>query len=435
MKIELKCNKIVSFTTLMLLPCLIYASEFSLEECLVKAAEGNAEAQWQLGQRYENGDGIKKNNVRALAQYKKAAEQKHRKACSKLAYFYENGKYVKRDLALAAKYRAWAEGDNGELAAAQIRISVAKSKEDEIEKALDYILGRSGKPKDPKTGIRILYKSAKAKPIAQKVFVDRWCRGDLDEALGVLSDEEWNMILPWYKNAWENGNKRTGLVLGNDAYSRKQYSSAIGYWQGCGTAKCWYFIGRFYDFAFEEGNGGGPLFMQDETKARKAYEKCLRIDRSWDDARFNLGGLYLFAKKKENENLVEAKNIFSYFLRKDSNHKWYNYCYGRAGYGVLLSKFHKKWPRPRVEKLFALAEGYLRYNNPIMADGTDLFKYLEYKGPVRDRKDIKDYNLMIVDFESLERSQREYVDYIRKAARLGCEPAQQFISNLNSKGE
>lgn len=81
-------------------PTMLMATEFSLEECQTKAADGHAEAQWQLGQRYENGDGVKKNNMKALAQYKKAAEQRHRMACAKLADYYENGKFVKKILCL-----------------------------------------------------------------------------------------------------------------------------------------------------------------------------------------------------------------------------------------------------------------------------------------------------------------------------------------------
>lgn len=401
---------LICFTTMLL------AAEYSLEECQSKAAEGNAEAQWQLGQRYENGDGIKKNNMRALTQYKKAAEQKHRKACAKLADLYESGKFVKKDPVLAAKYKAWASGDNGELAAAQARTSVIKSKEDEIETALDYILGRNGKTKDPKTGIRILYQSAKDKPIAQKVFVDRWSKGDLDDALEVLSDGEWEKIIPWYKNAWDSGNKRTGLVLGNDAYARKQYSAALTYWQGSGMAKCWYFVGRFYDTWSEEGKGGGPSDMRDETKARKAYESCLRIDRTWDNARFNLGYLYLFAKKSGNENLVEAKRIFSYFLKKDANNKWYNYDYGLAGYCLQRSQFDKKWPKQRVDTLLAWAK-----------------QYKDRSVPDWDLRNLKDYNRMIDEWKTLRRSQQEFVSYIRKAANLGCEPAQKFISDYDSK--
>ena len=399
-------------------PTMLMATEYSLEDCQTKAAEGHAEAQWQLGQRYENGDGVKKNNMKALAQYKKAAEQKHRRACAKLADYYENGKFVKKDPVLAAKYKAWSEGDNGELAAAQARTIMTKSKEDEIEIALDYILGRNGKPKDPKTGIRILYQSAKDKPIAQKVFVDRWSNGDLDGALEVLNNEEWQKIVPWYKDAWESGNKRAGLILGNDAYSRKQYSSALSYWQGSGMAKCWYFVGRFYATWSEEGKGGGPSHMRDETKARKVYEKCLRIDSTWDNAKFDLGCLYLFAKAPENANLYEAKRIFSYFLKKDANNMWYNYDYGLSGYCYHRAQFNKKWPKAKVDRLLNWAKRYENYSIP------------EY-----ERRTMLDYNRMIKDWKAMERLQEEFVGYIRKASNLGCEPAQKFMSDYNSKNQ
>ena len=412
--------RIAVIVAFFLVPIMLLATEYSLEDCQAKAAEGNAEAQWQLGLRYENGDGVKKNNMKAVSQYKKAAEQKHRKACGRLADLYEKGSFVKKDTVLAAKYRAWSQGDNGELAAVQARTTVEKSKEDEIETALDYILGRNWKPKDPKTGIRILYQSAKDKPIAQRVFVDRWSKGDLDGALEVLSDDEWEKILPWYKNAWNSGNKRAGLVLGNDAYSRKQYSSALNYWEGSGLAKCWYFIGRFYATWSEEGKGGGPPSMRNETKARKAYEKCLRIDDSWDDAKFDLGCLYLFAKNKENENLSDAKRIFSYFLKKSPNDKWYNYDYGLAGYCLQRSQFDRKWPKRKVDSLLSWAKQYEQWSSS------------NSRIPEYERRNMSDYNRMIEDWKLCERSCEEYVSYIRKAANLGCEPAQKFMNEYNS---
>ena len=397
----------------------LFAADYSLEECQAKAAEGNAEAQWQLGLRYENGDGVKKNNMRALAQYKKAAEQRHRKACAKLADLYENGRFVKKDPVQAAKYKAWANGDNGELAADRARQSAAKVNEDEIETALDYILGRNGKLKDPKTGIRILYQSAKDKPIAQKVFVDRWSRGDLDDALGVLDNDEWEKIIPWFKNAWDCGNKRTGLVLGSDAYYRKQYKLALAYWQGSELAKSWYFVGRFYDTSSEEGKGGGPKSMRDEVKARRAYERCLVIDRTWDDAKFNLGLIYLFPQNVNNANLPEAKRIFEYFLKKDPNNKWYNYDYGMAGYWLLSSTFDKKWPKKRVDRLFAWAKEY-----------EESRKYYSKKSE-RDRIDLREFNRMIKDWEDMRSAQKVFVSYIKKASNLGCEPATKFMNDYS----
>ena len=65
------------------------ASQMSLSECKERAAKGDAEAMWQLGQRYENGDGIRKDNLKALSQYRKAAEKGHAEACGRLAELYE----------------------------------------------------------------------------------------------------------------------------------------------------------------------------------------------------------------------------------------------------------------------------------------------------------------------------------------------------------
>jgi len=38
---------------------------------------------------------------------------------------------------------------------------------------------------------------------------------------------------------------------------------------------------------------------------------------------------------------------------------------------------------------------------------------------------------MIDELKSVQRSQQEYVAYIRKASNLGCEPAQKFMSDYD----
>ncbi len=93
------------------------APTMPLDECRRMAAEGDAEAQWQLGQRYEKGEGVKQDSMRAIAQYKKAADQGHKAACAKLASCYETGKLVGKNPAQAAKYREMAEGEvlNGDI--------------------------------------------------------------------------------------------------------------------------------------------------------------------------------------------------------------------------------------------------------------------------------------------------------------------------------
>lgn len=278
------------------------SGDMSLSECRDKAAGGDAEAMWQLGQRYEIGDGVRKDGLKALSQYRNVAEKNHPKACERLAELYETGRIVGKDPVKAAKYRALASGENAEHAAERARTELKKNQVDEIETSLDYILGRNGKSKDPKVGIRILYAQAKDKPAAQRVFVNRWAKGDLDNALDVISDEEWGLLIPWFKDAWDRGNTATGLILGNEAYRCKRYRDAVSYWEKSGLAKAWYFVGRFYANWSKEGEGGGPKHMKDETLSRKAYERCLKIDNSWDKARFELGLIYAFATKKANLN-------------------------------------------------------------------------------------------------------------------------------------
>ena len=167
--------------------------KLELDECKDRASAGDADAAWQLGQRYESGDGVRKDNLRAVAQYRKAAAKNHAKACARLAELYETGKIVGKDAVLAAKYKALANGESAELATALAKTSNERARVDDIEVALDYIIGRNGKQRDAKAGVRLLYQTAKDKPVAQRVFVERWEQGDLDDGLSTLDNSEWDL--------------------------------------------------------------------------------------------------------------------------------------------------------------------------------------------------------------------------------------------------
>ena len=60
-------------------------------ELSAKAAQGDAEAQFQLGMRYRNGDGVPKNYADALKWLQKASEQGNPKAQSELGLMHEGG--------------------------------------------------------------------------------------------------------------------------------------------------------------------------------------------------------------------------------------------------------------------------------------------------------------------------------------------------------
>ena len=379
------------------------AAELSIDECRSKAATGDAEAQWQLGQRYEEGRDVKKNAIRAIAQYKKAAEQKHREACERLAELYSEGMLVRKDAVLAAKYRAWAIGDDATAAVQEASAAEKAANEDEIESALDYILGRNGKPKDPKAGIRILYQSAKDKPIAQRVFVQRWERGDLDDALEVLSNDEWQMVVPWFESAFAAGRHKGGLILGNDAYRKKQYSLAANYWRESGLAglsKSWYFLGRFYWTWSGEDNWGAPQHMQSDRKAKEAFERALRLDSQFGLAKRSYATLCLFSKDKSCMDSQKAFSIFEEFYKLDKKDKWNVYYYGVSGYAVAWDAINKNFE--------------------------------QYKRAFRARPGEMNYDVSLRRQRECERfiqQKKHFVQFIDQAAKMGCEPAQKFMQN------
>ena len=82
-----------------------------------KAEKGDAEAQYDLGVYYGNGQGVAKDEIEAVNWYRKAAEQNYVEAQYNLGFCYYNGQGVAQDYAEAAKWYRKAAEQN--LAAAQ----------------------------------------------------------------------------------------------------------------------------------------------------------------------------------------------------------------------------------------------------------------------------------------------------------------------------
>lgn len=68
------------------------------------AEQGDADAQYRLGECYYIGDGVWKDVSETAAWYRKAAEQGHAEAQYNLGICYYNGRGVKKDTAEAAKW-------------------------------------------------------------------------------------------------------------------------------------------------------------------------------------------------------------------------------------------------------------------------------------------------------------------------------------------
>ena len=417
-------NKVKIIGAVLFVAYATLAAELSLDECQEKASSGVAEAQWQLGQRYEEGRGVRKNGFRAVVQYKKAAEQKHRKACARLAELYSSGEYVKKDAVLAAKYKAWADGENESIAVAKAENVEKVGKVDDIEVALDYLLGRNGKTKDSKGGLRILYAAGKDNPVAQQVFVRRWCKGDLDAAIDVLTDEEFELIIPWFIDGFKVGLARTGWVLGNYTYNRaKAFDGAkyvmalnevVKYWRGAGLSgdsRAWYKLGLLYsrdgknEFETELLKGQG---FRSDYKAKDAFERALRINQDYVDAKIELGCLYLFSRDKTVGSISKAVKTFSELYKRYTNDKWVVYYYGLSMYAEAKDAIGKNYDRYKAAMDYKYGAGRIDNNIKLKA-----------------REECEVY--IAKYHKSLE--------HIKRAANMGCEPARKFLDKVTGSDE
>jgi len=386
----------------------LVAEQLPISECKRLSSQGDAEALYQMGVRYETGDGVRKDNLRALANYRKAADKGHRVACRKLADLYEAGKIVSKDPVLSAKYRAIAVGESGEVAEAKAKTESEVAQVDEIEVALDYIIGRNGKRRDAKAGIRLLYAAAKDKPVARRVFVQRWEKGDLDAGLETIGAEEWDMIVPWFKEQFDSGRHLMGgLILGNEARRKKDYQSAIAYYKTAGQAglaKAWFYLGKLYDPGVDEDDGGGSRSVQSEPGAINAYENCLRIEPNYELASHRIGLIYLFGKSSH--NYKKALSIFEKLLKKRPNEMWYLYDYGAAGVLMEEEAFDKKWPNVKAM----------------------LSRYDSGSATYRDERNL---NRAAEDWRNVKSRCVKYINSIRKAANMGCAPARSFLRDVD----
>jgi hypothetical protein len=85
----------------------------SLAELRKLADNGNADAEWQLGVRYHNGEEVPRDDARAMLWFQRAAEQGHVTAQATLGAYYWAGRGVPQDLSKAYFWStlAYAQGD------------------------------------------------------------------------------------------------------------------------------------------------------------------------------------------------------------------------------------------------------------------------------------------------------------------------------------
>ena len=78
--------------------------QIKTEVVMRDALNGNAHAQYKLGQMYEKGTGVEEDLKNAYEWYLKAYQQDYKSAAFKLGFFHANGKWVPKDFKKAIAY-------------------------------------------------------------------------------------------------------------------------------------------------------------------------------------------------------------------------------------------------------------------------------------------------------------------------------------------
>ena len=102
----------------------VFGGEF--EDTLKKAEQGNIEAQYSLGNKYTNGQGVPQDYKQAVYWYTKAAEQGYADAQYNLGYMYANGQGVPQNFKLAYVWDS--------LAAEQGNQTAIKNRNEDVKK-------------------------------------------------------------------------------------------------------------------------------------------------------------------------------------------------------------------------------------------------------------------------------------------------------------
>ena len=248
---------------------------------LAKALAGDAEAQYNLGVCYKNGDGIEKNLTKAVKWYEKAAEQGYASAQCNLGYCYEFGVGVEKNILKAVDlYKKAAEqGD----ATAQYNLGLSYKNgngvEENIYKAVEW------------------YEKA-----AAQGFAPAQCSLGFRYELGEGVEKNIYKAVEWYKKAAEQGNATAQCNLGvcyqNGEGVEKNIYKAVEWYekaaaQGNATAQC--NLGYCYEF--------GQGVEKNIHKAVEWYEKAAAQGDA--PAQYNLGMCYEFGQGVE-KNIQKA---------------------------------------------------------------------------------------------------------------------------------
>jgi uncharacterized protein len=101
------------------------------------ADRGDADAQWQMGVRYHNGDGVAQNDKLAMGWFQLAAEQGNVSAQSALGSYYWAGRGVPEDLGKAYMWSAIALAHGDEISKSRLEGLASRMTREQVSAATD----------------------------------------------------------------------------------------------------------------------------------------------------------------------------------------------------------------------------------------------------------------------------------------------------------
>ena len=308
------------------------------DEYLEAAEKGDANAQYSLGNCYEYGKGVPKNEVEAAKWYRKAVEQGHeqaKKALDMLINFnpsleqkkktngedavtqYSLGEQYEIDQNMTEAFKCYRKAAEQGMAPAQYKVGtfyengevVAK---DEAE-ALKWYRKAEEKNNDQarQASMNLIHSNPSLVPIelsdTQKLYLKSAEKGDVKAQLSLADsyykDGHTNEAIKWYRKAAEQGNAEAQFDFGMRYYSSghgvdTSIDEALKWFRKAaeqGHAQAQFCIGS----CFETGNG----VNKDIAEAVKWYRKA--ADHGYADAQFYIGSSFETGNGV-NKNMTEA---------------------------------------------------------------------------------------------------------------------------------
>lgn len=448
------------------------------------AKQDNAQAQFNLGVMYHQGNGVSKNFAKAFIWYQKAANQGHPVAQTNIGYMYLNGDVVEKNYTEALKWFNKAAEQGNAMAQSNIGFMymngygvpkdyseaikwLRKAAEQDYAGALTNIgtmyLQGLGVPKDFSEALKCFRKAAEqGDAMAQNNIGVIYLNG-----LGV--EKNFTEALKWFRNAAESGNvlaqNNLGLIYHDGEGVEKDYMEA---------AK-WYQKAAEHEHAEAQNNLGcmylkGTGVTQDFKEALKWFQKA--TENGDHDGALNLGVMYLngygitkdytaafkwFRKAAEQENARAQYNLGVMYQQGDGVTqnfteavKWYQKAAsngdsdGQLNLGFLYlnglgipKNFTEalKWFHKAAEQGEAIAQnniGMMYMNGDGVAkDFGEALKWLSKSAEQGYPLAQFNIGMMYAEGKGVTKRVNEARFWLNKAAAQGHEGARKELSKLN----